>query len=67
MTVLDDLQKLLHRDVSIVEWDRNGLVALEKPWGVLSHPNGAGDRERSLFRCPYDFGEQRYVCGSKAI
>ena len=40
--------------VSRVAVDGNGLVALDKPEGVLSHPNGTGDTQRSLVRAPYD-------------
>jgi 23S rRNA-/tRNA-specific pseudouridylate synthase len=45
--------------VSIVARDPNGLAALDKPDGVLSHPNGPRDVPRSLVAAPYD--EQREV------
>ena len=38
--------------------DRNGLAALDKPAGVLSHPNGPRDEGRSLVRARYDPGEE---------
>lgn len=31
-----------------------GLIALEKPAGVLSHPNAASEEERALLRAHYD-------------
>jgi len=37
-----------------VECDANGLAALDKPAGVLSHPNGSRDEGRSLVRARYD-------------
>jgi 23S rRNA-/tRNA-specific pseudouridylate synthase len=40
--------------VTLVECDANGLAALAKPEGILSHPNGPRDLARSLVRAPYD-------------
>ena len=40
--------------VGRVALDPNGLVALDKPEGVLSHPNGPRDEARSLLRAAYD-------------
>jgi 23S rRNA-/tRNA-specific pseudouridylate synthase len=40
--------------VKAVAFDANGLCALDKPEGVLSHPNGSRDEHRSLVRAPYD-------------
>jgi len=37
-----------------VAWDTNGLAALDKPEGMLSHPNGPRDQGRSLVRARYD-------------
>lgn len=45
--------RLLHRD-------SNGVVALAKPAGVLSHPNVAGDEVRSLLRARYSLEEECY-------
>ncbi len=38
--------------------DANGLAALDKPEGVLSHPNTARDEPRSLLSARYDAGEE---------
>lgn len=39
----------------------NGLVAVEKAAGVLSHPNRAADQEKSLLLASYDTEEEAYV------
>ena len=41
------------RDVSLIAHDENGLAALSKPAGVLSHPNARGDERRSLLHARY--------------
>jgi tRNA pseudouridine65 synthase len=38
-----------------------GLFALEKPPGVLSHPNAPEDADRSLLRAPYDNARECYL------
>ena len=43
----------LGRDVTLLARDANGLAAFNKPAGVLSHPNAAGDEPRSLLRARY--------------
>jgi len=40
--------------VALITTDRNGLAALSKPAGVLSHPNSPKDQSRSLLKVPYD-------------
>jgi 23S rRNA-/tRNA-specific pseudouridylate synthase len=44
----------LGREVSVLICDPNGLVALNKPAGVLSHPNEPGDEPRSLLTARYE-------------
>lgn len=46
--------------VKLLACDVNGLIAVEKPAGVLSHPNKKGDRGRSLLSGAYDEQEQAY-------
>jgi 23S rRNA-/tRNA-specific pseudouridylate synthase len=58
------LRSALHRGVSAVAWDGNGLVALEKPPGVLSHPNGAAIDRRALLPFPYDGKGRAYAAGA---
>lgn len=43
----------LGRDVTLLMHDANGLAALAKPAGVLSHPNEGGDEPRSLLTVRY--------------
>jgi len=43
----------LGRDVELVQRDPNGLIALAKPAGILSHPNAGGDEPRSLLTVRY--------------
>ena len=44
----------LGRDVTLLQHDANGLSAFSKPAGVLSHPNGPGEEDRSLLQASYD-------------
>lgn len=46
--------------VKVVKLDPNGLAALDKPEGVLSHPNGPKDVARSLVTAAYDDAEECY-------
>ena len=43
----------LGREVGLIVRDDNGLAALYKPAGVLSHPNERGDERRSLLNTRY--------------
>jgi len=43
----------LGRDVTVLLHDANGLAALNKPAGVLSHPNSPEDEPRSLLNARY--------------
>jgi tRNA pseudouridine65 synthase len=47
-----------------VALDGNGLAALDKPEGVLSHPNTPKDHERSLVRAHYDARQECYEWSS---
>ncbi len=55
----DDLP--LGRGVAVIARDANGVLALSKPAGVLSHPNTAGGDARALLTCPYEDGPECYV------
>lgn len=46
--------------VQLLERDANGLVALSKPSGVLSHPNSPADESRSLLHARYDLAGEYY-------
>lgn len=51
----------LGRGVELLKFDPNGLGALAKPAGVLSHPNVDADRPRSLITAHYDAAAECYV------
>jgi 23S rRNA pseudouridine955/2504/2580 synthase len=44
----------LGRGVALLARDGNGLAALNKPAGVMSHPNKPGEEPRSLLNARYD-------------
>lgn len=47
--------------VTVLTHDANGLAALNKPAGVLSHPNSRADEPRSLLTCRYDEPGEAWV------
>ena len=57
-TPIDQLP--LNAGVHLLAYNEDGLVALEKPFGALSHPNVSGDNRRSLLVADYDFEEECY-------
>jgi 23S rRNA-/tRNA-specific pseudouridylate synthase len=50
----------LRRGVTLLVRDANGLVAFDKPAGVLSHPNSAADEPRALLTAPYSLEGECY-------
>jgi 23S rRNA pseudouridine955/2504/2580 synthase len=54
------VEKLLHPRVAIVAHDANGLIAICKGHGVLSHPNGIGVDRSAIFPFPYNSGKRCY-------
>lgn len=46
------------RGVAVIACDPNGLIAVEKPAGILSHPNKKADKAKSLLSVPYDAKRQ---------
>ncbi len=54
----------LGRNVTVITRDQNGLVALAKPAGVRSHPNGPGDEPRALLTARYDFDGEFFEWGA---
>ena len=54
----------LGREVVLLSHDRNGLAALAKPAGVLSHPNAGGDEPRSLLTTRYQTEGEFYEWAS---
>jgi 23S rRNA-/tRNA-specific pseudouridylate synthase len=51
----------LGREVRLIKRDENGLAALAKPAGVLSHPNTPGDQPRALLTCAYDHDRECFL------
>lgn len=51
----------LGREVRLIARDENGVVALAKPAGVLSHPNTPQDEARALLTCAYDHERECFV------
>lgn len=47
--------------VRLIKQDPNGLCALDKPAGILSHPNKSADRERSLLQLRFDPKDEAFV------
>jgi tRNA pseudouridine65 synthase len=50
----------LARGVRVLQTDPSGLVAFEKPEGVLSHPNVTSGHLKALLTCAYDFETEAY-------
>lgn len=55
---LEDLP--LNQGVQVLAVNEDGLVALEKPAGVMSHPNKTKDIERALIKASYDYEGEFY-------
>ena len=51
----------LGREVRVLTHDANGLAALDKPAGVLSHPNTTEDEPRSLLTARYQSDGEFYA------
>ncbi|MEM1222973.1 MAG: RNA pseudouridine synthase [Verrucomicrobiota bacterium] len=51
-------------EVSLISSNKDGLVALDKPAGVLSHPNNAKDIPRSLLNASYDYDKEVFSWSS---
>ncbi len=50
----------LGRGVRLITSNQHGLVALDKPAGVMSHPNQEADTKRSLLQARYDYDGEVY-------
>ena len=48
----------LHPSVNVLYENEDGIVALEKPIGIRSHPNNAKDHSASLIRADYSFDKE---------
>ncbi len=52
------------RGVQLALVDVNGLIAVDKPAGILSHPNHKGEARNCLLEVPYDEEVQAYRLGA---
>ena len=50
----------LNEGVQVLASNEDGLVALEKPAGAMSHPNSSEDIGRSLLTASYDYDKEFY-------
>jgi tRNA pseudouridine65 synthase len=50
----------LGRGVALLVHDANGVAALAKPAGILSHPNAAGEESRALLNAAYRIDGEFY-------
>jgi len=50
----------VHQSVSILNYNKHGIVALEKPDGMLSHPNSRKEKKPALLNAQYDFDREYY-------
>ncbi len=51
----------LGREVTLLMHDANGVAALAKPAGVLSHPNEPGEEPRARLTVPYAIADEVYA------
>jgi 23S rRNA-/tRNA-specific pseudouridylate synthase len=58
-TSLDQLP--LNTGVNIIAHNEDGLVALDKPAGAMSHPNTSEDNRRSMLVADYDLEQECYT------
>ena len=47
--------------VRLITSNQHGLVALDKPAGLMSHPNKDGESKRSLLQASYDYDDEVYT------
>ncbi|PXA03815.1 RNA pseudouridine synthase [Coraliomargarita sinensis] len=50
----------LNKGVHLLAANEDGLVALEKPFGAMSHPNKATDIKRSMIQASYDYENEYF-------
>lgn len=48
------------KGVTLIHCDSNGVMALDKPAGVLSHPNKASETNRAVLTANYDSDKQAF-------
>lgn len=56
----------LNTGVRVLASNEDGLVALEKPAGAMSHPNKVGDIKRSMLKASYDYEQEFFFWENEA-
>lgn len=56
----------LNKGVRVLATNEDGLVALEKPAGAMSHPNTDKDIKRSMLNASYDYEEEFFFWENEA-
>ena len=55
----------LEKSCSIIKQHPDGLLAIEKAPGILTHPNPKESNSRSILKCPFDYENECYVLGKE--
>ena len=55
-----------HASVKVIKASK-GILAIDKPCGLLSHPNAADKFKQSVVQAPYDFEQEAYKLGNKWV
>jgi 23S rRNA-/tRNA-specific pseudouridylate synthase len=50
----------VHQSVAVLNHNKHGIVALEKPEGVLSHPNSNSEKKPAILKALYNFDGEYY-------
>ena len=48
--------------VKLLNFDANGLISIDKPAGMLAHPNSPKDISRSMITSPYCLDQEMFTC-----
>ncbi len=63
-TILESIP--LGKGVKVISFHPAGIIALNKPIGVLSHPNTSADQRRSLLNCSWSADRERFIWKNEA-
>lgn len=57
----------LHHGVTVISMSDDGIIALNKPKGILSHPNSSKDHDKALLICSYNPLTETYTYNGLTI
>ena len=57
----------LNNGVHVLKSNEDGLVAIEKREGLMSHPNQSEDIDRSLLKASYDYEGEFYFWKNERV